>query len=53
MIFCDLLWFFFKSTEINKKEKDKTTYNRVMEVKWAVLIVVGGSLPGLEFKEEN
>jgi hypothetical protein len=24
MIFCDLLWFFKDSDEINKKEKDKT-----------------------------
>ena len=50
MIFCDLLWFIKSSAKINKKEKDKTafktTYNRVSEVKWTVLKVKGGGLPG-------
>ena len=47
-ILCDLLWFFKDSAEINKKEKDKTTfettYNRAREVRWTVLKVERGVL---------
>jgi hypothetical protein len=50
MIFCDLLWFFEDSAEINKKEKDKTAfktaYNRVREVKRTVLKVKEDDLSG-------
>ena len=48
--FYDLLWFFKDSTEINKKEKNKTAfktaYNRAREVRWTVLKVEGGVLSG-------
>jgi hypothetical protein len=44
--FCDLLWFFKDSAEINKKEKDKAAYNRVREVKRTVSKVKGGGLFG-------
>ena len=48
MIFSDLLWFFKDLAEINKKEKDKTTfktaYNRVREVRWTVLKIEGDVL---------
>ena len=48
--FYDLLWFFKDSAEINKKEKDKTSfktaYNRAREVRWMVLKVEGGVLSG-------
>jgi hypothetical protein len=43
--FCDLLWFFKGLAEINKKEKDKTAYNPVREVKCTISKVDGGSLP--------
>ena len=47
--FCDLLWFFKDSAEINKKEKDKTAfktaYNRAREVRWTVLKVKRCVLP--------
>ena len=50
--FCDLLWFFKDLAKINKKEKDKTifknAYNRVKKVRWAVLKVEKGVLPGFE-----
>jgi hypothetical protein len=50
MIFYDLLWFFKDSTEINKKEKDKTAiktaYNEAREVRWTILKVEECVLPG-------
>jgi hypothetical protein len=50
MIFLWLLWFFKDSTEINKKENDKiafkTAYNKAREVRWTVLKVEEGVLPG-------
>ena len=49
------LWFtmiFKDSAEINKKEKDKTAfktaYNRARKVRWTVLKVEGGVLPGFK-----
>ena len=55
--FCDLLWFFKDSAEINKKEKDKTAfktaYNRVREVRWTVLKVEEVILPGFEIQGEK
>ena len=52
--FCDLLWFYKDSAEINKKEKDKTAfktaYNRVREVRCTVLKVEGGILSGFGFQ---
>jgi hypothetical protein len=32
MIFCDLLWFFKDSDEINKKENDKTNVTVVKQL---------------------
>ena len=53
--FCDSLWFFKDSAEINKKEKDKTAfkpaYNRAREVIWTVLKVEEGVLPGFKVQE--
>ena len=53
--FRDLLWFFKDFAEINKKEKDKTAfktaYNRAREVRWTVLKVEIGVLPGFRVKE--
>jgi len=53
MIFCDLIWFFKDSAEINKKDKTafKTAYNRTREVRWTVLKVEGGVLPDFEVQE--
>jgi hypothetical protein len=57
MIFCDLLWFFKDSTEINKKEKDKnafkTAYKRVREVKHTISKVEGGGLSGFRVQGEK
>ena len=57
MIFCDLLWFFKDSAEINKKEKDKTAfkiaYNRTRKVRWTVLKVGGGILSGFGVQGEK
>ena len=36
------------SVKINKKEKDKTAYNRAREVRWTVLKVEGDVLPGFK-----
>jgi hypothetical protein len=55
MIFLDLLWFFNDLAEINKKEKDKTTfktaYNRAREVRWMILKIEGGVLLGFRVQE--
>jgi hypothetical protein len=52
MIFCDLLWFFKDSAEINKKEKDKTDfktdYNMAREVRWTDLKIDEGVLTSFE-----
>ena len=47
--------FFKNSAKINKKEKDKTSfetaYNRAREVRWMVLKVEDGILPGFKVYE--
>ena len=59
-----ILWFFviyydfFKdSAEINKKDKDKTTfkiaYNRAREVRWTFLKIEGGVLPDFRVQEKK
>jgi len=55
--FCDLLWFFKDSAEINKKEKDKTAfktaYNIAREVRWMVLKVEEGVLSDFDVQKEK